>query len=82
MESHISSLSTHLPCCLEDKTSYLLCIPSTPAPSERVLSTAEHTITKLRASLNSANTTDLIFLHNSWLIVEVYEAENEKKRKR
>ena len=60
----------------------ILCIPSTSAPSERVFSTAGHTITKLRASLNSANAADLIFLHDSWPVVEVYEAEKDKKRKR
>ena len=56
-----------------------MCIPSTSAPSERVFSTAGHTITKLRASLNSANAADVIFLHESW---EVYEAEKDNKRKR
>ena len=43
---------------------------------------AGHTITKLRASFNSANAADLNFLHDSWPIVEVYEAEKNKKRKR
>ena len=60
----------------------ILCIPSTSAPSERVFSTAGHTITKLRASLNSANAADVIFLHESWPVVEVYEAEKDNKRKR
>ena len=60
----------------------ILCIPSTSAPSERVFSSAGHIITKLRASLNSANAADLIFLHDSWPVVEVYEAEKDKKRKR
>ena len=60
----------------------ILCIPSTSAPSERVFSTAGHPITKLRASLNSSNAADLIFLHDSWPVVEVYEAEKDKKRKR
>ena len=39
----------------------ILCIPSTSAPRERVFSTAGHTITKLRASLNSSNAADMIF---------------------
>ena len=43
---------------------------------------ARHTISKLPASLNSAIAADLIFLHYSWPIVEVYEAEKNKKRKR
>ena len=43
---------------------------------------AGHTITKFRASLNSADAPDLIFLRDSWPIVEVYEAEKNKKRKR
>ena len=60
----------------------VLCIPSTSAPSERVFPTAGHTITKLRASLNSANAADLIFLRDSWPVVEVYEAEKDIKRKR
>ena len=30
----------------------------------------------------SANAADLIFLHDSWLIVEVFEAEKEKNRNR
>ena len=60
----------------------ILCIPSTSAPSERVFSTAGHNITKLRASLVSSNAADLIFLHDSWPVVEVYEAEKDKKRKR
>lgn len=64
---------------LEDITSYLLCLPSTSAPSERVSSTAGHTITKLRASLNSANAADLNFFHNSWPMVEVYESEKERR---
>ena len=59
-----------------------MCIPSTSAPSERVFSTAGHTITKLRASLNSSNAADLIFLHNSWPVVEESEAEKDKKGKR
>ena len=59
-----------------------MCIPSTSAPSERVFSTAGHTITKLPASLNSANAADLILLHDSWPVVEVYEAEKDKKSKR
>ena len=60
----------------------ILCMPSTSAPSERVFSTAGHTITKLRASLNSSNAADLIFLYDSRPVVEVYEAEKDKKRKR
>ena len=60
----------------------ILGIPSTSAPSERVFSTAGHTITKLRPSLNSANAPDLIFLHDFWPVVEVYEAGKDKKRKR
>ena len=60
----------------------ILCIPSTSAPLESVFSTAGHTITKLRASLNSANAADLIFLHDSGPVAEVYEAEKDKKRKR
>ena len=47
-----------------------------------MLSTAGHTITKIRASLNTANAADLIFLYESWPIVEVYVAEKDKKRKR
>ena len=43
----------------------ILCIPSTSALSERVFSTAGHTITKLRASLNSASAANQIFLHGS-----------------
>ena len=60
----------------------ILSTPSTSAPSERVFSTAGHIIRGLRASLNSANAADLIFLHDSWLLAQVYEAEKDKKRKR
>ena len=60
----------------------ILCIPSTSAPSERVFSTAGHTITKLRASLNSTNAAALVFLHDSWPVVAEYEAAKDKKRKR
>ena len=60
----------------------ILCIPSTSAPSQRVFSTAGHTNTKLRKSLNSANAADLIFLHGSWPVLEVSEAEKDKKRER
>ena len=42
---------------------------------------AGHKITKLRASLNFANVADLIFIHDSWPIVVVYNAEKNKKRK-
>ena len=50
----------------------ILCIPSTSAPSERPDS----------SNSNSSNAADLIFLHDSWPVVEVYEAEKDKKRKR
>ena len=56
----------------------ILCIPSTSAPSERVFSTAGHIIRGLRASLNSANAADLIFLHDSWPVVEVYRSEERR----
>ena len=79
-ESHIWSLSTHITCYLECIICYLLCIPSTSAPSERVFSTAGHTIPKLRASLNSSNAADLIFFYDSWPIVEVYEAEKDGEK--
>ena len=47
-----------------------------------VMASAEVQVNLLRASFNSANAADLIFLHDSWPVVEVYEAEKDKKRKR
>ena len=52
------------------------------APSERIFSAAGRTITKLQASSDSANATDLNFSHDSWPAVEIYVAEKGKKRKR
>ena len=50
--------------------------------SELNFSSAEHTITKLSASVNSANAAKLMFLHDSWRAMKVYEAEKNKKRRR
>ena len=56
---------------------------SISAPSERIFSAAGRTITKLQASSDSANATDLNFSHDSWPAVEIYVAEKgNKKRKR
>ena len=49
-----------------------LCIPATSAPSERVFSAAGLTIAKDRASLNPETADALIFLHESWDVVESY----------
>ena len=53
-----------------------------PFRARSVFSTDGHTVTKLRESINSANAADLTFLHDSSPVVEVYEAEKDKKRKR
>ena len=59
-----------------------LCIPATSAPSERVFSTAGLTISKKRASMNSDNAADMIFLRGSWAQTEKFSAEvNNRKRK-
>ena len=58
------------------------CFPSTSAPSGRVFFTAGNTVTKLRASLISARAAALIFLHESWPLVEEYEAAKNKMRKK
>ena len=51
----------------------VLCIPATSAPSERVFSAAGLTIANRRASLNAENAAALIFLHDSWGVVEKLE---------
>ena len=45
---------------------------ATSAPLELIFctSTAEYTITPLRASINFSNAADLIFLHDCWLLME------------
>ena len=60
----------------------ILRFPSTSAPSGRVFFTAGNTVTKLRASLISARAAALIFLHESWPLVEEYEAAKNKKRRK
>jgi hypothetical protein len=47
-----------------------LCIPATSAPSECVFSTAGLTTTKLRNYLTSENARALIFLHNTWPVLD------------
>ena len=53
----------------------MLCVPATSAPTERVFSVAGLTISKCRASVLPQNASDLIFLHDSWLVAEECEAE-------
>ena len=60
----------------------VLCIPATSAPSERVFSHAGLTIAKKRASLNPENAAALVFLHDSWCVVEDMERESEIAKKR
>ena len=48
----------------------ILCIPATSASSERLFSTAGLTIANDRASLLPDNAVDLIFLHDTWRVVE------------
>ena len=60
----------------------ILRFPSTSAPSGRVFFTAGNTVTILRASLISARAVALIFLYESWPLVEEYEAAKNKKRKK
>ena len=55
---------------------------SISAPSERIFSGAERTITKLQASSDSANAAHFNFFRDSWPAVEIYVAERGKKRKR
>ncbi len=54
----------------------VLSIPATSAASERVFSTGGRTISKLRASLNSENAGDLIYLKGSWGTIE--QIQNNK----
>ena len=44
----------------------VLCIPVTSAPSERVFSVAELTISKMRSRLDSENASCLVFLRDNW----------------
>lgn len=53
----------------------MLCVPAITAPTERVFSVAGLTISKCRASVLPQNASDLIFLHDSWLVAEECEAE-------
>ena len=53
-----------------------------PFRARSVFSTYGHTVTKLRESIHSANAANLIYLYGSSPLVEVYEAEKDKKRKR
>jgi hAT family C-terminal dimerisation region len=57
----------------------LLCIPATSAPSERIVSYAGLTISKKRAALSGDNAAMLVFLRETWTVVEDY---NERKRRR
>ena len=50
-----------------------LCIPATSAPSERVFSVAGLTISKKRAALTGDHAATLIFLRDSWSVVEEWE---------
>lgn len=56
----------------------ILCIPATSAPSERVFSMAELTISKLRASLSSDHASSMIFLHDVWDIAEEFQNKKAK----
>jgi hAT family C-terminal dimerisation region len=59
----------------------MLCVPATSAPTERVFSVAGLTISKCRASVLPRNASDLIFLHDSWLVAEECEAELNGNKK-
>jgi hypothetical protein len=59
----------------------MLCVPATSAPTERVFSVAGLTISKCRASVLPQNASDLIFLHDSWLVAEEFEAELNRNKK-
>jgi len=50
----------------------LLCIPATSAPSERVFSNAGLTIDSKRAAMLPDNASDLVFLHDSWKVADMY----------
>lgn len=54
----------------------MLCVPATSAPTERVFSVAGLTLSKNRASTLPQHASDLIFLHDSWLVAEECEAES------
>jgi zinc finger BED domain-containing protein 1 (E3 SUMO-protein ligase ZBED1) len=58
----------------------MLCVPATSAPSERVFSVAGLTISKCRTSVQSQHASDLIFLHDSWLLALECELELNKKK--
>jgi hAT family C-terminal dimerisation region len=57
----------------------ILCIPATPAPSERVFSSAGLTISKCRASLQPQHASELIFLHDSWEFAEECDLKHRTK---
>lgn len=58
----------------------VLCIPATSAPSERVFSHAGLTIAKKRASLSAENAAALVFLHDSWGVVDDMERAGKRGR--
>jgi hAT family C-terminal dimerisation region len=57
----------------------ILCIPATPAPSERVFWSAGLTMSKCRASLQPQHALELIFLHDSWEFAEECDLKRRTK---
>lgn len=55
----------------------ILCVPATSAPSERVFSTAGCVVNKKRASLDSWNVANCVFLHDTWPVIDAIQKKSK-----
>ena len=65
---------------LSELVHWLLSIPATSAPSERVFSSAGLTIAKDRARLAPETANELVFLHEAMPALELFEGRQRTRR--